>query len=210
MKNISPMRNGNKLMIAFALIGLIGLGSCKSQGGKDLSPVTQSRNMYQNATAMTSGFLVLGFDQAFQEALQTKIDTAAKTVAPMEEILKLVPAKALSDLGSINKKFDSVFTAIKKDHPKVYQKMFTSEKAKEALKISDNAQLPDGFKPLTQNLSKEDMEKYLVYVISNGKAKGREYSDEVVSYVKRCLKWQKELTKSFENDPDIAAVMKEK
>lgn len=210
MRNFSPMKHVNKLTMAFALIGLISLSSCNSQGGKDLSPVQQSRNMYQNATAMTSGIMIFAFNQTFQEALGSKVDTTAKTAAPVEEMMKIVPEKIVSSLGSLDTKFDSVFNAIQKEHPKVYQKMFSSEKAKEALKITDNAQLPDGFKPMTQHLTKDDMEKYLVYIMGNSKAKGKENNDPVINYFKNALDWQKELTDTFKSDPDISAIMKKK
>jgi len=130
---------------------------------------TQTKNAYINSSILTMGAMMVGMMPNADDAQLGKL---------VDDFLAKKP--------EIDTKISS--------NPKLLKAFETNAVALKAIEITSTAQLPSGFKPLTENLTKEDFIAY--FKILKTAKPGEEPTDEAGKYIFKMTEWMMELSQT--------------
>ena len=181
---------------------------------EELTPEQQARNLYKNTSSIMINVMMLAFNQSINDELKTitaafgSLDPEAteESIAEIDEIIDELPEEFLSMIDSATSDLDAQFNEIKLENEAVYNKMFKSEVMLQGISIADSYDLPAGFKPLSESLSKEEMRRYIVKL--GGASENTD--DVVVQYLTEVMEWLQTTVKELEADPEVNEYLNQK
>lgn len=169
---------------------------------KNLSLEEQAKNTYMNTTSIISGIMILSFSEMFQgtirsfaEGISGKVDSVDAIIATMDEGLS-------AQLDTIVTSMDKIFNEILTQNISVYNKLFNKEVLKEGVAIATKYDLPEGFRPLTQDLTPQEVKRYIIYALSVPKEEAE--SNTVNQTLTELSQWLQDVDAEIKADPEIS------
>lgn len=210
MKN--TIRNFGILAIACSiLISCANNSDVKKEETKvqKLTLDTKAKNTFKNTTVVFTGAMVLAFSEvykgqaeAFAKAFNSEMDEGDLKL--LDEQIAGLGEEVIQPLEEMIVNMDEAFDEMAKENIGVYEKMFLHDLMKEGVAITEKYELPAGFRPLSQNLSKEEIKRYIVKV----SADGQNQEDPIIKTYMELFEWFQKVGQEFNSDPEIQSFMK--
>jgi hypothetical protein len=197
-----------KKMKSYLLVLALIISAC-SGNSSNLSKEEKARNLYQNAITIMTGSMFASMGSMMGEASSAVMPYVADTLEKvMNEKMKTFSNQMI---GEMSKRMNQVLDSVKKAKPSVYSKLFTNQVMQDAVDKASKAELPKGFKPITENLNQEDLSRYVIYISLLYKVdKAKAASDPVLKMYEETFKCFTKLEETFKGDPDMEAFLKKK
>ncbi len=186
----------------------------KEKKTKNLTPEQKATNVYANTLTIFSGSMALAFNSAFKdlaEGIKTSINEAAgdkEAVNKLDAKIAELPDEISSKLQEMTGEMNKGFTEMKKTNPEIYNKMFKNELMQEGIDITTKYDLPEGFKPLSENLNEKEIKRYIVFIGAAGNDQANADHPVIKTY-QDLFAWFQKMGKELQKDPDIKAYMEE-
>lgn len=122
-------------------------------------------NLYKNFSITFAGSFMLAMSETFGAigAGFSNMTADGATTEEMDEQIAGMQDEMLSKVDEMIAGIDEAYADLKTKNPTVYEKMFLSDAMQEGVAIAENAELPAGFKPLTENLTPTELKRFIVY-----------------------------------------------
>ena len=180
----------------------------KKEKKKALTLDQKARNTFKNTTAVFSGSMLLAFNQIFKEqattfgeAFEGDMDEAA--VKELDEKIAGLGEEVLQPLEEMIFVMDSAFDNLAEENLTIYEKMFLHDVMKEGVAITEKYDLPAGFKPLSHDLTDQEIKRYIVKVTSDGE----DMEDPVIKTYMELFEWFQKVGEEFNADPEIQSFL---
>jgi hypothetical protein len=176
---------------------------------KKLSLDTKAKNTFKNTTVVFTGAMVLAFSEvykgqaeAFAEAFNSELNEEDLKV--LDEQIAGLGNEVIQPLEELIVKMNEAFDEMAKENITVYEKMFLHDLMKEGVAITEKYELPAGFRPLSQNLSQDEIKRYIVKVSSDG----QDQDDPIIKTYMELFEWFQKVGEEFNADPEIQSFLK--
>jgi hypothetical protein len=174
---------------------------------EELSEDQMVRNMYRNTSAVVFNVLVVSFDKIFKEEAKTltasisslSAETSKEEVAEVDSQIDGFSEDFRNKLDSGLVAMDDYFDKLKTEDAEMYNKIFDREKMKTGPSISENYELPTGFRPLQNNLNEAEITRYVVRLVANSD----DNNDPLNQYMTEVMQWFSEVSNELDTDPEI-------
>lgn len=181
---------------------------------EDLAMDVKARNIFANTTVILSGSMMFAFSEmfqgqtgAFKEAF-TKLSAGEVNVKDIDEQIKALPAELVGGLDAMKFQLDSAYNELESSNQAIYTKMFDREIMKEGVEIAEKYELPNGFRPLTQNLTQEEIKRYILKVVAAGED-AQTSEEPVLKMYKEIFDWLQKASMELTQDAEISAYMEQ-
>jgi len=175
---------------------------------KALTLDQKAKNTLKNLTAVFSGSMIVAMNEVFRsqaegftEAFGGELDDEA--VAEIDAQIEGLGDDIMQPLDEMMDHLDAAFDDLAEENLTVYEKMFLHDLMKEGVDITEKYDLPAGFRPLSQDLSKEEMKRYIMKVTSDN----QDMEDPIMKTYMELFQWLTKVGAEFEADADIKAFM---
>ena len=180
----------------------------KTKKAKSLSLDEKAKNTFKNTMVIFTGAMVLAFSDMFKDQAEafSEAFNAEMNEADLEELdLKISEMKdgSMSQLEEMIDKMDSAFDDLAKTNITIYEKMFLHDVMKEGVAITEKYDLPAGFKPLSHDLTDQEIKRYIVKVTSDGE----DMEDPVIKTYMELFEWFQKVGEEFNADPEIQSFL---
>lgn len=208
------MKTGTLVLIIIFLIGCMGSPEGKADKAKSrsvkkaLTLDQKAQNTFKNTTIVFTGSMVLAFSdafkgqaQAFADAFVTEMDE--ESIKTLDEQIAGLGEQTLKPLEEMITHMDDAFDNMAKENLTVYEKMFLHDVVKEGVAITEKYDLPTGFRPLSQNLNRNELKRYILKV----SADGQNTEDPIIKTYIELFEWFQKVSEEFNADPEIQSFM---
>lgn len=168
---------------------------------KSLSPVKKAKNTYQNTTCIFSGIMILAFSEMFEGTMQSFSKSLSGNVDSIDASISKMDEKLSTQIDTIIISLDKVFDEVLTEDKAIYKKLFTKSVLSEGVEIATKYELPEGYRPLTQNLTTQEIKRYIVYVLSEPET--QETDDPIIKTFTELTEWLKRVDAELKADPEI-------
>lgn len=210
MKN--TFRNfGILTLISSLIFSCIGNPDAKKEETKvkKLTLDTKAKNTFKNTTVVFTGAMVLAFSEiykgqaeAFAEVFNSEMNEEA--LKNLDELIAGLGNEIIQPLDEMIVNMDEAFDEMAKENINVYEKMFLHDLMKEGVAITEKYDLPNGFRPLSQNLTKQEIKRYIVKISTDG----QNQDDPIIKTYMELFEWFQKVGQEFNSDPEIKSFMK--
>jgi hypothetical protein len=173
-------------------------------GNKSLSLDEKALNTFKNTTMVFSGSMILAFSDAFKD--ESGIFDGAfdeeltdEDVAELDRQIASLNEQTLQSMDEMMKKMDAAFNDLSKENLPIYKKMFLKDIMKEGVAITEKYDLPNGFRPLSQDLTPKEIKRYIIKVTTDAE----DMDDPIIKTYMELFEWFQLVDQEFNNDPEI-------
>ena len=209
MKN--TFRNFGILILVCSLIfSCIGNPDAKKEEAKvkKLTLEEKAKNTFKNTTVVFTGAMVLVFSEvykgqaeAFAEAFNSEMNE--EDIKSLDEKIAGLGNEIIQPLEEMIENMDESFDEMARENVSVYEKMFLHDLMKEGVAITEKYDLPTGFRPLSQNLTKEEIKRYIVKISTDG----QDLDDPIIKTYMELFEWFQKVGQDFNSDPEIKSFL---
>jgi hypothetical protein len=189
--------------------GIIFSCSTGEQKVKSLSLDEKAKNTFKNTTMILSGSMVLAFSdffkgqsEAFAGIFDQEMDDQA--LAELDSKINGLGDATMQKLDEMMDEMDAAFDDLKKSNLPVYKKMFLHDLMQEGVDITEKYELPKGFRPLSQNLSREEIKRYILKVTTSADNP----EDPIIKTYMELFEWFQKVGEEFNADQEIQNYLK--
>jgi hypothetical protein len=175
---------------------------------KKLTLDAKAKNTFKNTTVVFTGAMVLVFSEvykeqaeAFAEAFNSEMNE--EDIKNLDEQIAGLGNEIIQPLEEMIENMDEAFDEMAKENINVYEKMFLHDLMKEGVAITEKYDLPTGFRPLSQNLTKEEIKRYIVKISTDG----QNLDDPIIKTYMELFDWFQKVGEEFNSDPEIKSFM---
>ena len=175
---------------------------------KNLTLDTRAKNTFKNTTVVFTGAMVLAFSEvykgqaeAFAEAFNSEMNE--EDIKNLDEQIAGLGNEIIQPLEEMIINMDAAFDEMAKENITVYEKMFLHDLMKEGVAITEKYDLPTGFRPLSQNLTKEEIKRYIVKISTDG----HKQDDPIIKTYMELFEWFQKVGQEFNSDPEIKSFL---
>lgn len=185
----------------------------ESKAKKELTLDEKARNTYKNTLCVFSGSMVVLFSGAFGEMAEGIAESFNQLAAgevntdDIDAKIATMPENIMQKMDEMVHKMDSVFNGFKAQDEALYDKMFKHEVMQEGVDITTKYELPSGFRPLSENLTGDEIKRYIVKMAASSD-ETEDTEDPVVKTYQDLFVWFQKADEAFRADPEIAAFLK--
>ena len=210
MKN--TFRNFGVLVLTIGLIFSCGRNPDQK---KELTKIKKlpleekAKNTFKNTTIVFTGAMVLafsevysGYTQSFSEAFNSEMNNEDLKV--LDEQIAGLGNEVIQPLEDLISGMNEAFDDMAKENLSIYEKMFLHDLMKEGVAITEKYELPNGFRPLSQDLSPEEIKRYIVKISTDGQKE----DDPIIKTYMELFEWFQKVGEEFNSDPEIRSFMK--
>ncbi len=176
---------------------------------KKLSLDEKAKNTFKNTTVVFTGAMVIAFSEvykgqaeAFADAFNSELNE--EDIKYLDEQIAGLGEEVNQSLDEMIVQMDQAFDEMAKENLSVYKKMFMHDLMKEGVAITEKYELPNGFSPLSQNLTREEIKRYVVKISTEG----QNAEDPIMKTYIELFEWFQKVGQEFNTDPEIQAFMK--
>ena len=200
-------------LLAFTLILLTSCGvnpeGKDKKSAKELTLDQKALNTFENTTIVFTGSMVVAFSNVFKGQAEAFSNTFAaglnkENIKALDEQIAGLGEQVINPLENLITHMDSVFNEMTKKNRTIYEKMFLHDVMKEGVAITEKYELPDEFRPLSQNLSMDELKRYILKVTADS----QNTDDPIIKTYIELFDWFKKVGKAFEKDTEIQNFMK--
>lgn len=211
------LKNAGILFMVFALLTACGSKTStestdesanEKAATKELSVDEKAKNMFSNTMIIFSGSMIISFSEmyknqaeVFSEVFNTELDEAA--IKELDQKIAGLNDETMAQLEEMKVMMDHAYDSIEKADRAIYDKLFLRESMKNGVAIAESFDMPVGFKPLTEELSTEEVKRYILKIIVDG----QDTSDVVIKSFSEIALWMQEIGKELNNDEEINTFM---
>ncbi len=171
---------------------------------KKLTTDVQARNIFKNTLSIFSGTMVLAYNSTFQQSAESLAKTfSSGSVKEMDEDIANLEANLIEELDNVKTEMDKAFDEMKSTNEKAYKKLFTHEVMKEGIEITKKHDLPDGYPPLSSNLSQDEMKRYIVKITTAS----NDAEDPVIKMYTELMQWFQKVSEELNKDAEIKQML---
>ena len=176
--------------------------SSEIKENKKLSLEEQAKNTYMNTTSIISGIMILSLSEMFQGTMKSFTGSFNGKIDTVDAIIKSMNTEISAQLDTMVTSMDKIFNEVLTENISIYNKLFSKEILKEGVSIASKYELPEGFRPLTQDLSPSEIKRYIIYTLSIPKEEQK--TDELGKMLTELSQWLQEVDKEIKADSEIA------
>lgn len=171
---------------------------------KELSADEKAVNTFKNTMVVFTGNMALAFSKSFGDVAKAFTFDSETGKANIDSVLSTMPAELESKIDTMLIEMDKAFASVKEENQLVYDKMFKHAVMQEGIDITTKYELPEGFRPLSENLSKDDLMKYITYTsIASKKEDLFDAEDPVLKTYAEIFEWMQRAGTEFESDEEV-------
>ena len=164
----------------------------------------KAENTFKNTTIVFSGSLLVAFSGVFKDRTQTFSEIFAsemnrENLKILDERIASLGEQTMKPLEGMMKQMDSVFNKLAEENYSIYKKMFLHDVMKEGVDITEKYNLPEGFRPLSQNLSQMELKRYIFKV----SADGQNTEDPVIKTYIELFEWLQRVGEKYNTDTEF-------
>ena len=185
-----------------------GRGDKEKGAEKALTLDQKAKNTLKNLTVIFSGSMIVAMNdvfrsqaQGFAEAFGGELDDEA--IAEIDAEIEGLGDDIMQPLEEMMDHANAAFDNMAEENITVYEKMFLHDLMKEGVEITEKYDLPPGFRPLSQDLSKAEIKRYIMKVTSDN----QDMDDPIMKTYMELFEWLTRVGPEFEADPEIKAFM---
>ncbi len=202
---------GILLLVCSLIVSCAGNPDAKKEEKKvkKLSLDAKAKNTFKNTTVVFTGAMVIAFSdvfrgqaEAFTDAFNSELDEEG--IKNLDEQIAGFGEEVIQPLDEMIMQMDQAFDEMAKENINVYEKMFLHDLMKEGVAITEKYELPNGFRPLSQDLTQEEIKRYIVKVSTDG----QNTEDPVIKTYIELFEWFQKVGEEFNADPEIQSFMR--
>ncbi len=194
------------LVFLFSCAGNPETKESKAKSTKALTLEQKTRNTLENTIIVFSGSMLIASNslfksqaQAFSEAFASEMDE--KSITTLDEQITGLGEQTMTSLNEMMVDMDAAFDKLAEENLSVYEKIFLHDVMKKGVAITEKYDLPAGFKPLSQNLTQDELKRYIIKVSVDG----QDSEDPIVKTYIELFGWFQEVGEAFNSDSDFQA-----
>ncbi len=166
------------------------------------------KNLFVNTLVIFTGTMFLAFDdgltamnEPLNSALSVEMDDAA--ISALDEQIALLDAPTMRRIERLRNNIYDAYDSIANVDRDIYEKIFLRLTMKEGVNIAERYDLPPGFRPLTEDLSFEEIKRYIVKI----SVTSDDISDVVIKSFEDIADWMQEVGQELARDGEIRTVV---
>lgn len=162
-------------------------------------------NLYKNFTVVFAGSLVLAMGNTFGSMGEGFAAAAEgeEGVAALDEQIAGLEGEIIGKIDEMAAGIDEAYSTMQNEYPSVYDKMFGGGMMDEGVAIAENAVLPNGFVPLTENMTTAELKRYILFCSDQS----TDENHPVMVMYRDLFEWSNTMQATFDADPEIAEFM---
>ena len=169
---------------------------------KNLSIEEQAKNTYQNTTSIFSGLMILAFSDVFDGSLKAFSESLTGNTDSIDAKIKSMDKEISSKIDTIIFSLDKVFDETLSSNQMIYAKLFGKDLMKEGVTITTKYELPEGYRPVSQELTNQEIKRYIIYLLSQPQQ--TDLKDPIVATFTELTEWLKKVDAEIKSDPEIS------
>ena len=169
---------------------------------KKLSLEEQAKNTYMNTTSIISGIMILSLSDMFQGTIKSFAVSATGNLDSVDAIINNMDQGLSAQLDTMVTSMNKVFNDILTKNISIYKKLFSKEVLKNGVAIATKYEVPKGFRPLTQDLSPQEIKQYIIYTLSI--PKDEDSTNVVGKTLSELAQWLQDVDAEIKADPEIS------
>lgn len=198
-------------ILAFSCAGNPDTGKAKKteKEEKTLTLDQKARNTFKNTTVIFSGSMVLAFSETFRtqaDAFAGAFDTELnkEDLDRLDDQIAGLGDDVMSPLEEMMNQMDEAFDDLSEENLTIYEKMFLHDIMKEGVAITEKYELPAGFRPMSQNLTRDEIKRYIIKLSTDGE----DMDDPIMKTYMELFEWFQKVSTTFEQDPEIQTFLR--
>jgi predicted Zn-dependent protease with MMP-like domain len=173
-----------------------------------LSAEEKAVNTYKNTMIVFSGNMAMAFSSMIGDMAKAFTVNSETGQANVEQALANIPEQLEVKLDTMLIGIGNAFDDMKEENAVVYNKMFNHAVMQEGIDITTKYELPEGFKPFSEDLTKDDLMKYIAYVsLASQSEQIDQDEDPILKTYLEIFDWMQKAGKAFERDQEIQTFM---
>ena len=145
--------------------------------------------------------LFKGQAEVFAEAFNAEMNEEA--IKALDQKIAGLSDETMVKLEEMKTALDNAYDSVAKVDRTMYDKIFLHSTMKEGIAIAEKYDMPQGFKPLTENLTAEEVKRYIVKIAVDG----QDTTDAVIKSFAEIAMWMQKVGPELEKDAEIKAFM---
>lgn len=178
----------------------------KTETTKKLSLEQKTRNTLENTIIVFSGSMLVvtsshfrDHTQAMAEIFDSELNN--ENLKVLDEQIANLGEETINSLEKMMADMDAAFDTLEKENLTVYEKIFLHDIMKEGVTITEKYKLQEGFRPLSQNLTQDELKRYILKVTVDGE----DSEDPVIKTYIELFGWFQKVGQELSSDPDFEA-----